>query len=271
MGKHAKKGCDQKGRNATTGAASKSVRSRKVSSVSKRSFPERTNANGACKTTPVARCVEHVSPKISRKSLADLVLQRPASGMSTKCLRADLNILMKHIGQLCPHFGKRGVVQLSSPSKSKGSENVSSSPPKFNKFAGWVEWENAVFLWVNATGGSFDNIFQPGGIINWYVGGANPTAKSPIVQKLLTSSKNNCVQVFLFVRCRSTEPYVCCGECNYVRHDENKVGFEFTWKLKDWPRLQKSPSFQELLRIQNSKNDDCKKAWTARTVRRWAT
>merc|ERR1719389_1463990 len=120
--------------------------------------------------------------------------------------------LRRHLGKKCPHFGKKGVVQLSAGPKAAAS-------PRFNKYAGWAEWRNAVLLWVNALGGSFVNNFTMGGRrVTWYVGGANPTDSSPIVKRLLAARKDN-TQVILFVRRSATEPYVMCGRVGYVRHD----------------------------------------------------
>ncbi|CAJ1330729.1 unnamed protein product [Effrenium voratum] len=113
----------------------------------------------------------------TRRRLAQLLLQRPA-GASTKTLKANLATVKRYAGKACPHFGKRGVVEFFGP----GGETA----PRFNKYAGWVEWKNAVFLWVNAVGGSFENSFTDGGKqVSWYVGGVKPTASSPICQRLL--------------------------------------------------------------------------------------
>merc|ERR1712194_365617 len=165
---------------------------------------------------------------------------------------ADLQTLKRHLGIPCPHFGKRGVVQLGqkcSQKKAKGS-----APPKFNKYAGWVEWKNAIFLWVNAMGGSFVNSFaKEGAEVNWFVGGA-ATVKSPIVKRLLQigagSQAEKATQVLLFVRPLATEPYLCCGRCAYVGHNAKKKGFEFSWRLEDHAALKKSSHFQNLLALQ---------------------
>mmetsp|Transcript_22960 Transcript_22960/g.34515 ORF Transcript_22960/g.34515 Transcript_22960/m.34515 type:complete len:245 (-) Transcript_22960:189-923(-) len=192
-----------------------------------------------------------------RQRLARLVLQRPASGKSTKELSANLRSLGRHLGKHCPHFGKKGVVQLAAPQLAsaalEGAEEI--GPPKFNKYAGWVEWKNTVFLWVNAVGGSFDNNFRANGReVNWYVGGANPSDSSPIVKRLLTLSSSRAAkpgfEVCLFVRARATEPYVFCGRCNYRGHNGQRKGYEFNWRLSDYPKLVKCPAFRELLALQ---------------------
>mmetsp|Transcript_138238 Transcript_138238/g.359213 ORF Transcript_138238/g.359213 Transcript_138238/m.359213 type:complete len:226 (+) Transcript_138238:59-736(+) len=208
--------------------------------------------------------------KLSRKALAELVLQRPSSGESTKSLRADLQRLRKHLGQPVPHFGKRGVVQLAAASTKRAGDKVVA--PKFNKYAGWVEWQNAIFLWVNATGGSFDNTFQLGGRqVNWYVGGARPTDESPIVRRLLgkpslAKGGNN---VLLFVRPRATSPYVYCGQCSYMAHNADKKGFEFTWRLRDFSALRSSTAFKELLGAQQ-KPPSGRSVAAAAAAQRWA-
>mmetsp|Transcript_47398 Transcript_47398/g.126877 ORF Transcript_47398/g.126877 Transcript_47398/m.126877 type:complete len:230 (-) Transcript_47398:78-767(-) len=225
----------------------------------------------AVKEKPAGRKVAvPEAPKLSRRALAELVLQRPSSGTSTKALKADLALLKKHLGIPCPHFGKKGVVQLAAPSSEAGA------PPKFNKYAGWVEWENAIFLWVNATGGSFDNTFKlDGRQVNWYVGGTNPTDKSPIIKRLLALSDgaapSAAAQVCLFVRSLATEPYIYCGNCGYLGHDAKKKGFEFTWRLRDFPKLTKAGAFQQLLQSQRpSKATAVRSKAAATAATRWA-
>eukprot|EP00927_Polykrikos_kofoidii_P056858 TRINITY_DN50946_c0_g1_i1.p1 TRINITY_DN50946_c0_g1~~TRINITY_DN50946_c0_g1_i1.p1 ORF type:complete len:248 (-),score=21.79 TRINITY_DN50946_c0_g1_i1:63-806(-) len=199
----------------------------------------------------------------SRRTLAELFIQRPAKGLSTKELHANLARLRRYLGVPCPHFGKRGVVHLAGPSSSTSSSSASAAstapgaignteaPARFNKYAGWVEWKNAVLLWVNAAGGSFGNSFKRGGRqINWYVGGAKPSEQSPIVKRLLGfgSGDHSAKQtrVLLFMRPCATEPYVNCGECRYVAHDSTKKGFEFTWELADFESLRGTAVFKSL-------------------------
>ncbi|CAK9040512.1 unnamed protein product [Durusdinium trenchii] len=182
-------------------------------------------------TTKTARRVQSSRDGDSRR-LQEVLLQRPATGKA------------------CPHFGKRGVVEFfaerGGDAPSGAARPATWAPPRFNKYAGWVEWRNAIFLWVNAMGGSFDNAFAKGGQhISWYVGGANPTERSPIVQRLLSLKRDT--QVILFIRPRATDPYINCGPCNYVAHNPRKKGFEFTWSLKDFNSLQKSEAFKEIM------------------------
>lgn len=213
---------------------------------------------------------------ISAHSLAALVLQRPAQGESTKALNADLNKLQPHLGRKCPHFGKKGVLQIAAPAgKSKQGKGKCelNAPPRFNKYAGWAEWNNSIFLWVNAAGGNFVNTFKSGGQkVTWYVGGANPTLTSPIVGRLLRTSKGQApdanTRVLLFVRELATEPYMYCGGLSYLSHDPSKKGFEFTWRLQDHARLQKTEGFKTLLKA--ARGDGPKASKTARTASRWA-
>ncbi|CAK0841898.1 unnamed protein product [Prorocentrum cordatum] len=189
--------------------------------------------------------------KLSQKALAALALRRPASGPSTKELRADLARLRQHLGRACPHFGKRGVLQLAAPAGEGGS--IADAPPRFNKYAGWAEWQNAVILWVNVCGGSFSNSFTHGGSqVNWYVGGARPTENSPIVQRLLGLDRTKRPpHVLMFARPTATEPYVNCGVVKYVAHDARKQGFEFTWRLRDFGALSKRPDFRRIMDAQS--------------------
>eukprot|EP00931_Biecheleriopsis_adriatica_P105306 TRINITY_DN79868_c0_g1_i1.p1 TRINITY_DN79868_c0_g1~~TRINITY_DN79868_c0_g1_i1.p1 ORF type:complete len:253 (-),score=49.46 TRINITY_DN79868_c0_g1_i1:29-751(-) len=196
---------------------------------------------------------------LSRKALASLVLQRPATGPSTKAVSADLTQLKRYLGRACPHFGKRGVIQLFAPQPSTGARSAGRSelpagPPRFNKYAGWAEWKNAIFLWVNAVGGNFTNAFVRGGQeVSWYVGGQKPTEQSPIVKRLLAFSRQEAAEkntkVIMFVRPRESEPYIVCGACTYVGHNDKKKGFEFKWQLRDFGALQKCSDFNRLMAV----------------------
>eukprot|EP00928_Gymnodinium_smaydae_P013703 TRINITY_DN14980_c0_g7_i2.p1 TRINITY_DN14980_c0_g7~~TRINITY_DN14980_c0_g7_i2.p1 ORF type:complete len:245 (-),score=61.07 TRINITY_DN14980_c0_g7_i2:65-799(-) len=206
--------------------------------------------------------------KLDATQLAQLVLGRPQSGPSTKTVAADVPALRRYLGRPCPHFGKKGVVQLAAGKK------YAASPLRFNKYAGWAEFRNAVLLWVNAAGGSFTNTFTSGGKrVTWYVGGPNPTTSSPIVRRLLeifgdkASLKEKATQVMLMVRRCATEPYVVCGAVDYVSHDAAKTGFEFVWELRDFTKLKQAESFRELLDAAASPSGAAG-ASTAR--RRWA-
>merc|ERR1712194_897859 len=145
-----------------------------------------------------------------------------------------------------------------------------------------VEWKNAIFLWVNAMGGSFVNSFakdtlrtqrchKEGAEVNWFVGGA-ATVKSPIVKRLLQigagSQAEKATQVLLFVRPLATEPYLCCGRCAYVGHNAKKKGFEFSWRLEDHAALKKSSHFQNLLALQAPGKG--RTTATKRASQRWA-
>eukprot|EP00930_Biecheleria_cincta_P088541 TRINITY_DN77783_c0_g1_i1.p1 TRINITY_DN77783_c0_g1~~TRINITY_DN77783_c0_g1_i1.p1 ORF type:complete len:239 (+),score=42.98 TRINITY_DN77783_c0_g1_i1:54-770(+) len=190
---------------------------------------------------------------LTRKELASLVLQRPATGPSTKSVSADLAKLKRYLGHACPHFGKKGVIQLFAPKKlTSKTGDASSAPPRFNKYAGWAEWRNAIFLWVNAVGGNFTNTFkQKGQQLSWYVGGQNPTTESPIVKRLLRKAhgegSEKDTKVLLFIRPRETEPYIVCGPCTYAGHNAKKKGFEFTWQLQEFGALQKCSDFKRLI------------------------
>ncbi|OLP86367.1 Pentatricopeptide repeat-containing protein, chloroplastic [Symbiodinium microadriaticum] len=202
-----------------------------------------------------------------RAALAALTLGRPSTGKSTKVLKADVRQLQRYLGRSCPHFGKKGVVQFFAPGNAKGTE-ISSAPPRFNKYAGWAEWENAIFLWVNAVGGSFENTFRNGGSqVSWYVGGQKPSEKSPIVKRLLSKARGEAEQkktkIILFVRPRATEPYVVCGPCAYVAHNARKKGFEFTWKLQEFASLKNCADFNQLMDVAKRGGSSAAAKWAA--------
>lgn len=45
--------------------------------------------------------------------------------------------MKRYRGKPCPHFGKRGVVEFFA------QQANDEAPPRFNKYAGFVEWQNA--------------------------------------------------------------------------------------------------------------------------------
>mmetsp|Transcript_40480 Transcript_40480/g.93064 ORF Transcript_40480/g.93064 Transcript_40480/m.93064 type:complete len:217 (+) Transcript_40480:109-759(+) len=198
---------------------------------------------GASSSSSVRRGTVGLSAS-RRRALAELTLARPASGPFAREVKADLPKLRKNLGRPCPHFGKKGVLQFAM-SRSAQASNPAAAP-RFNKYAGWVEWKNAVFLWINAQGGLYVNTFKRSGRqVTWYVGGPRPSVTSPIVKRLLAASKDTSVE--LFVRKHATTPYVYCGSCKYVAHDDTKKGFEFTWELANFDALAGQPAFRDLL------------------------
>jgi hypothetical protein len=182
----------------------------------------------------------------SKKANIEKELVKPSSqGAFARELNADLKKVDKELGLPMDSI-KRGVLAACA-----GPKVI--APPRFNKYAGWAEWQNAIILWVNVCGGSFSNSFTHGGSqVNWYVGGTHPSEKSPIVQRLLGLDRTKrAPQVLMFARPTATEPYVNCGVVKYVAHDARKQGFEFTWRLRDIGTLSKRPDFRRILDAQS--------------------
>ena len=142
-------------------------------------------------------------------------------------------LLVTHLGKPVPEFGKAAAVALLAGR---------TCPPKFSKYAGALEWRNAVVLWVNIGGSDYANVFsEKGATMSWF---ASPQchADSPIVSRLLGSS----TQVLLFCRLPQ-QPYVCCGRLACVSHDLERRPLRFMWRLRDIDKLRGRDEFDELL------------------------
>jgi hypothetical protein len=122
--------------------------------------------------------------------------------------------------------------------------------PTFSKMSGVQVWKNAIFLFVNVTTGS--NVFLDGGRqITWYAQNTM-SMESPVVIRLIHHvtgypqlSLDPCHVILI---CRvDTDPYIWCGELEYVRHDPRARPIKFWWSLRDADALAAMPQFQNVL------------------------
>lgn len=128
--------------------------------------------------------------------------------------------------------------------------------PRYNKYSGVLEWDNAVMLWVNVGGQDYGNFFlEKGRKMTWY-GGKSHYEDSPVIRRLLPAEKGgSAAPVLLFCRAphamkkSQQTPYLCCGQLEYVSHDPDARPLQFVWKLKDWARVAEAALFQRMLSI----------------------
>ncbi|CAN0045650.1 unnamed protein product, partial [Ectocarpus fasciculatus] len=160
----------------------------------------------------------------------------------TSCLNlcADISFFLRDgvLGHPMSTFGKAAVMAAANGGKE----------PKFSKFPGVVEWQNALFLWVNvaAPDNEYHNEFLEGGkAITWF-GGSKMWRGCPKVQRLLSSIGTQ-VQgevsrsgqhdvVLLFVRVPRGN-YISLGRVSCRSADLTTHPIRMTWALEDFDRL----------------------------------
>jgi prolyl-tRNA editing enzyme YbaK/EbsC (Cys-tRNA(Pro) deacylase) len=130
----------------------------------------------------------------------------------------------------------------------------------FNARAGYIEFKNAVFLFVNMprTAGykvkNYNNKWvNDGQILTWFFRERDWKQGTSSLATKLTSADNS---VVLFVRL-GTNKFICCGRCGVEEEDpigRDPSGDVEWWKLiklhlvlKDWDKLQPSRDFQALV------------------------
>lgn len=183
--------------------------------------------------------------------------REPAERGSTRGVRVDVPALLR--GGLGEHVAgpstKASVVALLAGAGGSGRQM-----PRFSKYAGGLEWENAVSLFINIGGSDYNNTFSHGGQrVSWF-GGSKMHLDTPLVQRLLTGAEaeeeggeggEGAATVLLFCRevGRETGAYVCCGRLRYVQHWQVHP-LKFEWDLLDFDELAASkPPFKALMRL----------------------
>ena len=130
---------------------------------------------------------------------------------------------------------------------------------RFSKYAGALEWRNAVVLFVNVGGKDYKNLFASDGVdgltMTWYASPRN-NESTPVVQRLLAtrgeadggggSKGAAATPVVLFCRLEG-EPYVCCGRLGYKSHVPRHQPLKFVWRLLDYQQLRGQEDFDELM------------------------
>lgn len=122
------------------------------------------------------------------------------------------------------------------------------------RYAGVVEWANAIVLWVNVDGSDYDNLFLKGGReITWFAG-SRVTGETPVLLRLLEAGregKGNGVEakkkneILLFCRLQG-EPYVCMGRVAHTWYETRRHPVKVVWKLRDYEAIKHSADVREV-------------------------
>lgn len=140
------------------------------------------------------------------------------------------------------------------------------------RYAGVLEWNNAIVLWVNADNSQYKNRFLGDGEeMTWYAGdrcvpytpmferlreygGLSPRIPPAEDEEEATETQESQMKygepkgdVLLFCR-KPGEPYVYLGRLEVVDCDVRKLPIKFVWRLKDHADLKGLPDFVELVK-----------------------
>ncbi len=194
-----------------------------------------------------------------RQARAAAVSSGPAPG-SSRTLDADLGrVLGEYLGKKVPFTGKQCVMDLLTP---EGSGYA-----KFSKYAGVVEWRNAVVLWVNVDGGDYDNLFLKGGSEMTWFAGSRVTAETPVMLRLIEAGKDvekrekgekgkgDTSEILLFCRLQG-EPYVFMGRVYHEWYETRRHPIKMIWRLRDWEAIKESSDVKEIVGEKNNSSED---------------
>lgn len=204
--------------------------------------------------------------------LASTPTGRTATPGSSRTRTADVSRLAEYLGKPVPYTGKQCVIDLMSPANEDGQ-----GPVKFSKYAGVVEWQNCVVLWVNADGHDYENLFLGNGRQMTWFAGSRVTAETPVMLRLLAAGRmrkeeerktRECEiiqsrgagskpaeiredgggqeDILLFCR-RQGQPYVFMGRIWYVWYEVNRHPIKVLWELRDFEAIRDSPHVREVM------------------------
>jgi hypothetical protein len=168
--------------------------------------------------------------------------ERPAPDPGTsRGIALDVDALLeRHLGQHMP--GR--------PTKEDAVKAMTGGRgARFSKYAGSLEWRNAIVLWVNVGGSDYKNMFKPDAsgelTMTWYAS-ERQNEGTPVVQRLLATADKAADEVLLFCRLQG-EPYVCCGRLAYDSHVPRRQPLKFVWRLRDAAAVRGQPAFDAVL------------------------
>lgn len=135
--------------------------------------------------------------------------------------------------------------------------------PTFSRMSGIQEWKDAIFLFVNVGLESDNKFLESGQRIIWYAQNRQSEVSSQIQRMIhhATGCKyphdakegEPTVQLApcsIALICRlEDEPYIWCGELNYVRHNASVHPIEFVWQIQRHTALKGAPLFERLLAV----------------------
>lgn len=175
------------------------------------------------------------------------IVRPPPSADSSRALKAQLDVLLGDdiLGKKVDGYGKLAVMALANGGKA----------PRFNKYSGFVEWSNSVFLWVNLGDdkSEYPNQFSDGGkYITWF-GGSKVHEESDIIKRLISLGKKSDTpttpvsdSILLFARLQG-ESYCCLGRLSHAKYDLKSHPVSFLWSLQDFDKIKSTKDFKDLL------------------------
>jgi hypothetical protein len=237
------------------GGASESI----AGMLSVRSFLAAQPPTVAQAAARVSDAVDRPAPRVPSSSGTNKV--------STRSLEVDVAFLRStYLGKPVPFSLAGSGAQAKAACIVAACASFSGSIPCFNKLSGVIEWANAVCLFVNVGGDDYDNVFvvrsrgsgdTPGGSaasetmvrMTWFAQSSH-TETSPVIARLIGASTvlgaANQTPVLLFCRIQG-QPYVYCGQLEYVTHCTKVQPLSFVWELNESTQLLQSPAFVELV------------------------
>ena len=173
-----------------------------------------------------------------------------ASSDSTRNLDANVALMLgTYLGKHLPQPNKDPVIRLLQPARVHA---------RFNKFAGILEWRNALVLWINKDSAQYENTFTDDcSSVTWFMSESS-TLETPAIQRLLHCGAANAAardaadapppaDVLLFCRDQSTgDPYVFCGRVKYAQYFPQRFPVKFLFSLLDREQLAREADFCKL-------------------------
>jgi hypothetical protein len=146
------------------------------------------------------------------------------------------------------------------------------------RYAGVVEWANAIVLWVNVDGGDYDNFFLKNGREMTWFAGSRATGDTPVILRLLEAGRppssslekggkdsgegkaesvsaeavegkgereGKRDEILLFCRLQG-EPYVCMGRVYHTWYETRRHPVKVVWTLRDYEAIKGSADVKEV-------------------------
>ncbi len=207
---------------------------------------------------PVEDGVGHSAPPSRTAGAWDA--SAAAASDSTRNLEANVALMLStYLGKSIGVPNKDPVIRLLQPARVHA---------RFNKFAGILEWRNAVVLWINKDSAQYENTFSADwSTVTWFMSESS-TLETPAIQRLLHCGSAAAVDdrktgaaaastaaaeapppadILLFCRDQSTgDPYVFCGRVKYAQYFPQRFPVKFLFTLLDRERLMREADFCKL-------------------------
>ncbi len=216
------------------------------------------SSGGKLAGEPVDDGVAHSAPPPRAAGSAWDASGATAASDSTRNLEANVALMISaYLGKSIGVPNKDPVIRLLQPPRVHA---------RFNKFAGILEWRNAIVLWINKDSAQYENTFSADfSTVTWFMSESS-TLETPAIVRLLhcgsataaDDAKPGAVandgdeapppaDILLFCRDQSTgDPYVCCGRVKYAQYFPQRFPVKFLFTLLDRERLMREADFCKL-------------------------